>query len=300
MPPAILAYGRIVFSERSSGIVGHVVASEKGSKMRCRSLGWAGVEIEENGSTLVVDPLTNPGALYAAVRDAAAAVTLPRVVSPEAARSALAALVTHLHRDHADAGALVSALAPGATVLMPDGTGYVGSNAGLAQASSELQAAALTLRPVSPWESIEVGPFTVTALPAADGTGEPQLSWAISAGDRRVIHCGDTLFHGWWWRAAKAAGPFDAAFLPINGAVVDFPWRQPASPLPAVMTPEQAVHAARALGAATAVPMHFGGYDFEPYYRSIPDALARFRAAARAAGVGVTVLDAGECLELGG
>lgn len=268
--------------------------------MRCRSLGWAGVEIEENGYTLVVDPLADPGALYAAVGDAAAGVTLPRVVPAEATRSAVVALLTHLHRDHADAGALVDALAPGATVLVPDGAGYAGSNAGIVQASDELQAAALTLRPVAPWQSVEVGPFTVSALPAADGTGEPQVSWAIGAADRRVIHCGDTLFHGWWWRAARSAGPFDAAFLPINGAVVDFPWRQPASPLPAVMTPEQAVHAARALRTSTVVPMHFGGYDFEPYYRSIPDALARFQAAARAAEVAVTVLDAGERLELGG
>ena len=79
------------------------------------------------------------------------------------------------------------------------------------------------MRGLDPWQTVTVGPFTVTALPAADGTGDPQVSWAVEAGGRRIVHGGDTMFHGWWWRAAQAAGPFDAAFLPINGAVLTSP-----------------------------------------------------------------------------
>jgi L-ascorbate metabolism protein UlaG (beta-lactamase superfamily) len=138
----------------------------------------------------------------------------------------------------------------------------------------------------------------VITLPAADGTGDPQLSWAVEAGGRRVVHCGDTIFHGWWWRAARAAGPFDAAFLPINGAVVDFPWRQPPSPLPAVMTPEDAVIAAHALGARRAIPIHFGAFDLDPYYQSIPDAVERFLAAAGERDMDVTRWSVGDVVEL--
>ena len=63
--------------------------------------------------------------------------------------------------------------------------------------------------------------------------------------------------------------------------VVDFPHQQPASPRPALMDPEQAAVAGELLGAATVVPMHYGRYALDPYYRPIPDALERFECAAR-------------------
>jgi L-ascorbate metabolism protein UlaG (beta-lactamase superfamily) len=262
--------------------------------MRCRWLGWAGFEIEHDGARIVIDPLGDPGALYAVLGDAAAGVTLPEVVEPEP--GAIAGLVTHLHRDHADAPALGRALAGGAPVLLPpEGDGDRMEEAGVLQATGELRKEGLELRAPTVWDRIEMGPFTITALPAADGTGDPQLSWAVEADGRRIVHCGDTLFHGWWWRAALRAGPFDAALLPINGAVLDFPWRQPPSPLPGAMTPEEAAVAARALGARRVVPMHYGAFDLDPYYRSIPDALERFSAAAGDLG---RPLEVGEQLEL--
>ncbi len=267
--------------------------------MRCRFIGWAGVEIEHAGERLVIDALATPAAVFAAVGPAAAGVEYPAVAPPNSA-GATAGLVTHLHRDHADAGALRAALRPGAPVFGPapglEASGR--SDAGLLQARHEFEEAGLTVSGLAPWETAEVGPFAVTALPAADGTGDPQVSWAVAAGDKRIVHCGDTLFHGWWWRAAELAGPFDAAFVPINGAVLSFPWRQPASDRPGVMTPEEAVQAVRALGAARAVPVHHGGFDLDPYYRSIPDALARFRAAAARAGVTAIPLTLGETLEV--
>jgi L-ascorbate metabolism protein UlaG (beta-lactamase superfamily) len=239
--------------------------------MRCRWLGWAGVEVEHGDVRIVIDLLGDPAALYAMLGNAAAAVTLPPLVDPSG--PAAAALVSHLHRDHTDAPAIARTLADGAPVFAPAGPK---DDAGVRQAVTELAAEGLELRELAAGDRVEVGPFTITALPAVDGTGLPQVSWAVAADGHRIVHCGDTLFHGWWWQAA----PFDAAFLPINGAVVNFPWLQPPSPLPAAMTPEEAAVAARALGAHTAVPMHFGAFDLEPYYRSIPDALERFTAAA--------------------
>lgn len=117
---------------------------------------------------------------------------------------------------HADAQALVGALAPGAQVHVPVDYPDAGATieAGVTQARQELDAAGLRVVQTPMWRRFEVGPFTVTALPAADGTGEPQLSWAIEADGARVLHCGDTLFHGWWWRMARFAGPFNAVFAP--------------------------------------------------------------------------------------
>ncbi len=268
--------------------------------MRCRWLGWAGVEVQSGEARLLIDPLINPGALYAAAPDLADQAELPELVDPTLGAPAVAALVTHLHRDHADAEALTGALAPHAPVHIPQAYPDAGARveAGVAQARQELDAAGLRVAQTATWQRFDVGPFTVTALPAVDGTGEPQVAWAIEADGARVLHCGDTVFHGWWWRMARFAGPFDAVFVPINGAVVNFPWRQPPSPLPAVMTAEEAVVAASLLGAGTAVPMHYGGFDLEPFYRSAPDALPRFLAAAERDGVSVTALERGGVLDV--
>ena len=65
---------------------------------------------------------------------------------------------------------------------------------------------------------------------------------------------GDTLFHGYWWRIARAFGPFDRVFLPINGAVVDFRFLQPRRGLEARMTPEEAARAGPMLGARSLPP----------------------------------------------
>ena len=245
--------------------------------MRITWLGWAGVEIEHEGETVVIDPLADPGATFAGFGAAADGVELPEVVA--AGEDAVAGLVSHLHRDHTDAGALAAVLAPGAAVHHP--TPAERENLALAQAEHELGAAGLPRRAVATWETVEAGPFTCTALPAVDGLGDPQVSWVVTANGTRVLHLGDTVFHGAWWQMARRAGPFDIVFAPINGAVVDFPHQQPPSPLPAAMEPEQAALAAELLGAATVVPMHYGGYAFEPHYRPIADARERFERAAR-------------------
>src|SRR3954470_1369528 len=228
--------------------------------MRLTWLGWAGAEIEADGATVVVDPLDDAAAVFAWLGERSADTPLPQVVAPSAGR-AVAGLVTHLHRDHADARALGAALADGAPVFEPPAAGGdAQENLALAQAEHELDAAGLERRRVAPWESVTAGPFILTALPAADGVGDPQVAWLVEAGGVRVLHLGDTMSHGYWWRMAHRHGPFDAVLAPVNGAVVAFPHRRPASPLPAALDPEQAAIAARILGARLAIPIHAEGY----------------------------------------
>ena len=263
--------------------------------MQVRWLGWAGVELEQDGATLVIDPLADPSGTFAGFGDAARDVELPAVAAAREGR-AVAGLVSHLHRDHTDAGALAAALAPGAAVHEP-APAEEGGNLALAQAEHELGAAGLPRRPVPTWTSVTVGPFTCTALPAVDGLGDPQVSWLVEAGGRRVLHLGDTVFHGGWWQMARRSGPFDAVFAPINGAIVDFPHQQPPSSLPATMEPEQAALAGELLGAATVVPAHYGGFALEPHYRPIADARDRFERAARGRPYRAAPLAPGESLE---
>ena len=260
--------------------------------MEVRWLGWAGAEIEHDGESVVIDPLDDPAATFAGFGAAAEDIEMPDVLP--AGDGALAGLVTHLHRDHADAAALAAALAPGAAVLHPPAAGE--QTLATAQADHELGAAGLPRREVAVWEPIEAGPFTFTALPAVDGLGDPQVSWVVAAGGRRVLHLGDTVFHGAWWQMARRAGPFDVVLAPVNGAVVDFPHQQPPSPVPAAMEPEQAALAGELLGARTVVPIHYGGFAFDPHYVPIADARERFEDAARRRSFRAAPLAPGESL----
>jgi L-ascorbate metabolism protein UlaG (beta-lactamase superfamily) len=269
--------------------------------MRVRWLGWAGVEVEADGAAVVIDPLADPGATFAPFGEAGSRAALPSVVAPEARGSALAGLVTHLHRDHTDADALARALAARATAyepVWPGGTEI--ENLALAQANAELERAGLRRRAVETWERFEAGPFVLTALPAVDGLGDPQVSWLVEADGQRVLHLGDTLFHGYWWRMARRHGPFDVVFAPINGARVDFPHLQPSSDLAATLDPEQAALAGELLGAGTVVPMHYAGYEIDPWYRPVADETARFRAAAVDRPYELRVLEPGESLDVTG
>jgi L-ascorbate metabolism protein UlaG (beta-lactamase superfamily) len=267
--------------------------------MKVRWLGWAGVEIEADGAALAIDPLADPGATFAALGgDALRRVELPTVLAPRSGGSAVAGLVSHLHRDHTDAGALADALAPDAAVHEPVWPGGGDAeNLSLAQANWELQQAGLTRRALETWERAVVGPFAITALPAVDGLGDPQVSWLVEADGQRVLHLGDTIFHGYWWRMAKRHGPFDLVLAPINGAAVDFPHLQPPSPLAAAMEPEQAALAGELLGARTVMPIHYDGFAVEPWYRPVDDPRRRFEAAAAERSYEICVLEAGETYE---
>jgi L-ascorbate metabolism protein UlaG (beta-lactamase superfamily) len=195
-----------------------------------------------------------------------------------------AALVTHLHPDHFDPATLKAAV-DGGDVFCP------------AKAEQAVTDAGLSARGVAVWESVEAGGFHCTAVPAVDGLGDAQVSWVVDDGETRVIHCGDTLWHGHWWRIAARLGPFSAAFLCINGAVFRFPALTP-SEIAADLTPEQAAAAAAVLKANVAIPIHWSLFDSAPTYEETADAEERFRAAAAERDVHVRVVAAGETIEV--
>jgi L-ascorbate metabolism protein UlaG (beta-lactamase superfamily) len=261
--------------------------------VRVRWLGWAGIEVEADGERVVVDPLEDVHAVFAPLGEWAAEMPAPEVIP--VAPGAIAGLVTHLHRDHADAAALRAALVDGAPLYEPQGYGGNGrEQAAIAQADDELTAAKLSRRPTAAWTSVIAGPFTLTALPAVDGTGDPQVSWLIEADGKRVLHLGDTMWHGWWWRIAERYGSPDAVLAPINGARLTLPHRQPPSSLPGALDPEQAALAADLLRADGLMPMHYDGYDIPGVYEPVPNAAERVSAACSRA----VVLAPGESIEI--
>ena len=264
--------------------------------MRIHRLGWAGLELEADGELAVVDLMRDASSMEPFVGPPRGPLPAPR-----AAGRIATALVTHLHADHTDPDALAAALRPDDGLLLrphPAPEGGPLENGALLVAEEGIARNGLATQVVAPWESVRRGPFTFTALPAVDGFGDPQVSWAVEAGGVRILHLGDTLFHGFWWLMKLRLGPFDAVFLPVNGAVVSLPHRQPPSPFAADLDPRQAAQAAAILGARLALPIHYDTLHQAPTYVQVDDPARSFLTAAAEAGVEARVLEVGETLEL--
>lgn len=146
-------------------------------------------------------------------------------------------------------------------------------------------------------ETEVVGSLEVTATHSVDGYASPQAAWVVQGGGKKLIHCGDTLWHGYWWMIQHQFGTFDLACLPINGAVLTFS-RLVSVDEPACMTPEQAVSAALVLQAKRLLPIHYGTFHHPPVYMETPHALERLAATASTKQVDVCALQPGESLLL--
>lgn len=241
--------------------------------LRAQRLAWAGVRLQLGNDNLFLDPLVNPDVWGTAMKDS--------FVPVDVTEGARYVLITHRHPDHFDPIAVRRIVGDSGILVCTPENAAVAASAGF------------KVRSVSLYEPVLLNDFTATAVPASDGYGDPQVSWVVSAGGRRIIHCGDTLWHGAWWHIGRQFGPFDAAFLPINGA--RFKWRQPVSDVPAVLTPEQAVAAATVLDAKLIVPIHYGVVGAEGYSETA-DPEAALIEAARARKRNVEIVRPGEWL----
>jgi L-ascorbate metabolism protein UlaG (beta-lactamase superfamily) len=259
--------------------------------MKLRRLGWAGIELEARGEHLLVDHMLDPGIFAAFYSDERDQLVTP---TPGGAR---AALVTHLHRDHTDVPAIERALSGDGVVLRPEPRSAPTEFDQIAtgEAESAFHDSSLEVRACGIGDTVQTGPFSVTATFASDGLGSPQVSWLIEADEHTVFHGGDTLWHGCWWDIALAHGSIDIACLPANGVELNYPHLQPPVPLPAVMAPEEAVEAARALKACLMVPIHYNRtFEHPDMYRPVLGACEQIGALAAEVGVSVRFLEPGE------
>lgn len=106
------------------------------------------------------------------------------------------------------------------------------------------------------------------------------------------MHGGDTLWHNQFWSLGAHYQSFDAVFLLINGVAVHLP-HLAFSPVPASLTPLQAVSAAQLLHARQLCPIHYG-LTIPGSYEEYPATLAETQRLAAELGVPLSVLDNGQ------
>lgn len=234
-------------------------------------LTWAGVKVTGEDTTILID---------AVGRDLWSGNAPQGLVPVNATTRRRYALVTHLHNDHFDEATLKEVLGPGGYVIVHEDQAVHVASRGLRVIPARL------------YQPISRSGYTMTAVPAEDGFGDEQVNWVVQAGSKRIFHGGDTLWHGKWSNIGRQYGPFDVAFLPINGVRVGGEAQLQSA---AVLTPEQALDAAVLLRASAVVPIHYGLND-PPHYVEVKDALESLVAQAAARGISVVPLKPGELL----
>ena len=250
--------------------------------MKIQRLIWAGLKIECGDTTALVDAVTHFGGWDEA--------TQGPVTSVEIHTSHCAALITHGHDDHYDRRAVQQAVGDSGLLVCEEGTAISVSNAPFTVWKVRLYEPVLL-----PWTVSRPVDLVAFAVPAADGFAASQVSWVIDGGGKRIIHCGDTAWHSHWWNIARAYGPFDAAFLPINGVTYDR-GRLTGSRVPFTLTPDQAATAAHLLRARLAIPIHYETFT-DDHYIEYPKAEATFLKEAKTRGVETRLVEPGAWLE---
>lgn len=246
-------------------------SSASADELKIERLTWAGIKLVSGDTTVFVD------AVGSDLWNGKAPEGLVPVTADTKRRYAL---ITHAHNDHFDIETLKAILGERGYVICHESIASYIASRGLRVISAE------TYHPISR------GGFVFTPVPAEDGFGDEQVSWVIATVDKRVLHGGDTLWHGKWSTIGTQYGPFDAVFLPVNGAKV---LSEPLSEISAVMTPEQAVNAAVLLKANVFVPIHYG-LNSPPDYVEVKDPIRQTLTYAKRRGVKVQNLKPGEWL----
>ena len=156
-------------------------------------------------------------------------------VAPEDVGALDAVLVTHDHADHADMRA-IDRLDKRARAIV--------ATADLASRVRALGFADVAV--LRPWEETRVGEASVTAVPALHDVYE--IGFVLRGAGRCVYFAGDSRLHPDLPAIAERFAP-TAAILPVDGTRLTRGGLH-------VMTPDDAVTAARTLGVKLAIPSH--------------------------------------------
>jgi L-ascorbate metabolism protein UlaG (beta-lactamase superfamily) len=213
-------------------------------------LGQSGWLIMLDGQGLLLDPYLSDSLTrkYASTDKPHVRITA-RVVDPGRLRHIVAVTSSHNHTDHLDAETLgpLRQANPALQLVLPE--------ANRAFASERLQCPSAWPVGLRDNESVTVGPFRLTAVPAAhEHLGPEFMGLIVEFAGRRLYHPGDcVLFDG----LVERIRPFevDLALLPVNGSL---PERRVAGNF----WGREAAWLARETGARLAIPMHYDLFEF--------------------------------------
>lgn len=219
-------------------------------------LGQSGFLVQWQGNHLLLDPyLSDSLTRKYATTDKPHVRMTERVVAPECLDFIDVVTSSHNHTDHLDGETLKALFKvnPKLEMIIPE-------------ANREFVADRLEIVPdiligLDAGESVAIGPFKFTGVPAAHETIEKDdggrckfLGYVIEFGRWTIYHSGDTLAYpgledllrGW---------TIDVALLPING-------RSPERRVAGNMNGREAARLARGIGARLVIPCHFEMFEF--------------------------------------
>lgn len=248
--------------------------------MKITRLSWASLKIELSELTILIDPVED----YSSIEKYMGKPRAPIFPFSENT-SADIILLTHLHPDHYDPRTIRKVLKDDGTVFIPAGI------------KESLKTNEFKVIEMQVDDTIIFATFRITALFAMDGIGDKQVAWLLEANGKKIYHGGDTIWHNQFWNIGKNHGPIDAAFMPINGVSVDYPFVG-YTPLPVSLLPGQAAAAARIMKVQNLVPIHYSLFNTSPVYSEYPDALMEFKKACDYHNQPYIILQEGEELTL--
>jgi N-acyl-phosphatidylethanolamine-hydrolysing phospholipase D len=216
------------------------------------SLSWVGhatFYVRQDGRSFLTDPM------YSERASPLAFAGPRRLVPPGVPLAALPVidfvLLSHDHYDHTDLRTLRALAARDVPFVVPTGVGELVERAG---------GRAVEL---GWWESTTVGGVRIHCVPAQHFSGRGLTDrnrrlwagWVVEGGSRRFYFAGDTGYFSGFAEIARRLGPVDLAAIPIGAYL-------PRAMMGRIhLNPEEAVQAARDVGAARVVGMHWGTFD---------------------------------------
>lgn len=218
--------------------------------MKIQKLNWAGLKIECSHKTLLVDAVEDFTAYHGILGN-------PRtpLIHFSSTTKADYIVFTHLHLDHFDISIIEKCLKPDGKII---------AYKKLEKHIPSLQNPIIYLEYN---ETFKEEGISIKSVFSLDGIGHDQTAWIIECNGSKIFHGGDTIWHNRFWELGKDNPNIDFAFLPINGAIVNFQALGLAySTIPASMTLEQAFNAAKLLQARELIPIHYNKFA-TPYYQ---------------------------------
>lgn len=217
--------------------------------MKIQKLNWAGIKLECGNKTILIDAVEDFKPYFVVLGN-------PKtpVVSFTDTTKADYILFTHLHLDHLDISVIEKCLKPDGKII-----GYKK----LEKAISKFNKPTIYL---DNDETFQDNDIIIKSVFSLDGIGEEQTAWIVEYKCTKIFHGGDTIWHNQFWKLGKENPNIDFAFLPINGAIVDFQIiGLEYSTVPASLTLEEAFNAAKLLHAKELVPIHYGKFSTQFY-----------------------------------